>query len=129
MAHRKDLSDWVIHFVHSRNPDNDPLTRWWEEGSLHYPIAFGNDEEPVFTHWPELDETKSLSPDAHAISVLIKIVDDGHIRAGWAFRRGKPTIYGPRAAVCFTEMPLYALIDYAKTRADEDNVQTYGIAY
>ena len=128
MAQRKDLSDWVIHFVHRRNPDNDPFTQWGEEDSLRYPIAFAGDEEPVFTHCPEHDETDELAPDAYAYSVLKKIVDDGHIRAGWSFRGGKPTIYGPRAAVCFTEMPLYALIDYAKVRADEDSVQTYGIA-
>lgn len=128
MAQRKDLSDWVIHFVHRRNPDNDPLTQWWEEDSLRYPITFTGEEEPVFTHWPEHDETDALAPDASAYSVLKKIVDDGHIRAGWSFRGGKPTIYGPRAAVCFTDMPLYALVDYAKARADERSVQTYGIA-
>ena len=56
----------------------------------------------------------------------LKIITDGHIRATWAFRKNRPTIYGPRAAVCFTEMPLYALIDYAKTRP-KHAVGTYAI--
>ena len=62
------------------------------------------------------------------MQVLLKIIDDGHIRSSWSFRRDRPTIYGPRAAVCFTEMPLYALIDYVKQRADKYNVQPYGIS-
>lgn len=128
MEQRRDLSEWLIHFVHDRNPDNDPLTRWWEQDSYRYPIAFDEKEAPIYTHWPEQDETEPLAPDADAMRVLSKIVDDGHIRAGWSFRGRRPTIYGPRAAVCFTEMPLYAFLAYAKDRADERHVHTYGIA-
>ena len=58
--------------------------------------------------------------------MLLKIITDGHIRATWAFRGNRPTIYGPRAAVCFTEMPLYALLEYAKRRKNE-SVRDYAV--
>jgi hypothetical protein len=59
--------------------------------------------------------------------VLTKIVRDGFLRAGWSFRNGKATIYGPNPAVCFTEMPLYALLNYAKKRFDSGLVDTYAV--
>ena len=36
------------------------------------------------------------------------------------------TIYGPRAAVCFTEMPLFALEQYAEQRG-KDSVEKYAV--
>jgi hypothetical protein len=45
-----------------------------------------------------------------------------------ATRNGRPTIYGPRAACCFTEMPLYALLHYASARADSAVVDYDGVA-
>ncbi len=129
MADRKDLSDWLIHFIHQRNMKNEaPPWDMQDAVQCRYPVAFDSDGEPVFTHWPEHDEFYPLPHDADALSVLRKILSDGHIRSGWSFRREKPTIYGPRSAVCFTEMPLYALLAYAKSRSDEKNVNTYGIA-
>jgi hypothetical protein len=129
MPSRKDLSDWLIHFVHDRNTKNEP-PHWDLEDDIpcRYPVAFARDGEPIFTHWPEHDEFYAFPHDADPFTVLMKVLNDGHIRAGWSFRRGKPTIYGPRSAVCFTEMPLYALLAYAKSRSDEQNVNTYGIA-
>lgn len=123
---RKDISQWLIHFVHRRNPENDP-TQWFEE-FVHVPVAYDDTGRPIETDWQYYDQEHPIAPDDYAVSVLHKILDDGHIRATWSFRNEKPTIYGPRAAVCFTEMPLYALLDYARSRADEDSVQTYGIA-
>ena len=79
-----------------------------------------------FDAWRISDDYYQLDPREPAIGVLLKIVTDGHIRATWAFRNGRPTIYGPRAAVCLTEMPLYALLDYAKKR-ERDVVGTYAI--
>ena len=38
-------------------------------------------------------------------------------------------IYGPKSAVCFTEMPLYALIDYVKARNKSGYADRYGIAF
>ena len=72
--------------------------------------------EEDFSGWSELGP----------FPLLKKIVRDGHIRASWSFRSGAPTIYGPRAAVCLTEMPLYALIEYAKARTTE-SVSSYAI--
>ena len=76
------------------------------------------------------DEEWSIEDDAPAFSVLRKIIHDGYIRSGWSLRNGSPTIYGPYSAVCFTEMPLYALIEYAKDRgAASEYVGSYGIAF
>lgn len=45
-------------------------------------------------------------------------------------RNNKPTIYGPVSAVCFTEMPLYSLVEYAKVRGQVSGyVGDYGIAF
>lgn len=69
-----------------------------------------------------------LASDTSAYSVLKRILFDGYIKSGWSFRGGKPTIYGPRSAVCFTEMPLYALLAYASKRNNSSSVKAYGIA-
>ncbi len=122
------MSDWLIHFVHNRNMENEaPPWDMLDGTQNHYPVAFRSDEAPIFTHWPE-QEDYYFPHDAEAANIMEKILGDGHIRSGWSFRGGKPTIYGPRSAVCFTEMPLYALLAYAKSRSDEQNVKTYGIA-
>ncbi|WP_378172643.1 hypothetical protein [Aquimarina sp. SS2-1] len=129
---RHDLTDWIIHFVHDRNPENDPL-----EFSLHpetfeylpFPDNFDFEGEPIY----QIDESEEsdygLESDATAFSVLMKILHDGYVRAGWSFRKMNPTIYGPKSAVCFTEMPLYGLIEYANIRNAKNLTQQYGIAF
>ena len=113
---RKDLSDWVLHFVHDGNPDHEPVDDMlpydYFQGFPYHEDRQLNDR---FDAWRISDEYYQLDPCEPAIGVLLKIVTDGHIRATWAFRNGRPTIYGPRAAVCLTEMPLYALLDYARS--------------
>lgn len=129
MDDRKDLSNWLIHFVHDRNTKNEaPQWDMQYDVQCRYPVAFDGKGKPIFTHWPEQDEFYNFPHDSDALYVMEKILSDGHIRSGWSFRGRKPTIYGPRSAVCFTEMPLYALLAYAKSRSDEQNVNTYGIA-
>jgi hypothetical protein len=123
---RIDMSDWLVHFVHRRNPENDPRSD--HEDFIRVPIAFTDQSVPVFSDWDYWDEEDPIAPDDVPIVVMEKIINDGHLRANWSFRKGKPTIYGPRSAVCFTEMPLYALIEYAKARRDEESVATYGVA-
>ena len=124
---RQDLTLWAMHFIHDRNPSNDPndLTINYD----HYE-GFPYHEDRVlnsrFDDWDTYDRENELEPDTAAFHVLLKIIKDGHIRASWAFRNNRPTIYGPRAAVCFTEMPLYALLDYARKRRKSD-VGTYTI--
>ncbi len=125
---RSDMSEWLIHFVHDRNPENDPDWIFGEGESTRFPYVYDDEKNSRFQFWYDSDENYPIEPDAYAIQVIRKIIDDGHIRSTWAFRDGRPTVYGRRAAVCFTEMPLYALVDYAKRRADAANVSAYGTA-
>ena len=124
---RDDLSEWALHFIHDYNERNEP-----EYGDInfnHYrAFPYHEDKElnDRFDLWEISDEEYPIDPGPDALHVLLKIITDGHIRATWAFRNRRPTIYGPRAAVCFTEMPLYALLDYAKQRRD-DSVKNYAI--
>ena len=124
---REDLSEWALHFVHDYNGRNEPAY-----GDINFDLyrAFPYHENKElnnrFDLWEISDEEYPIYPDADALQILLKIITDGHIRASWAFRNGRPTIYGPRAAVCLTEMPLYALLDYAKQRRD-DSVKNYAI--
>ena len=124
---RFDLTEWALHFVHDYDEANQP-----DHEAIHHPrcgsIPYHEDEQRNFDFesWEHSDAHYHLGADPSAMNVLRKIIFDGHIRASWAFRNGRPTIYGPRAAVCFTEMPLYALVDYAKRRRNE-SVHTYAI--
>jgi hypothetical protein len=124
---RKDLSSWVLHFIHRRAPENNPSYNINEgEEVPAFPYHEDHKLNSRFDFWELVDESHAIAPDDYAIAVLLKIIQDGHIRAGWAFRNDKPTIYGPRAACCFTEMPLYGFIDYAASRSKE-SVDTYAI--
>ena len=127
LKNRKDLSDWVLHFVHDGNPDHEPTNDMlpfdYFEGFPYHEDRKTNDR---FDPWRISDKYYQIDPCEPAIGVLLKIITDGHIRATWAFRNSRPTIYGPRAAVCFTEMPLYALLDYAEKR-NRNVVGTYAI--
>lgn len=125
---RPDLSDWLIHFVHDRDPDNDPR-EWYVDGDpVWIPVGFDRSGEAVlYDDWDNADYEYPLEPDASAFAVLLKILDDGHIRATWSYRNKQPTIYGPYPSVCFTEMPLGALYEYARQR-ESNAVSTYGIA-
>lgn len=129
---RHDLTDWIIHFVHRRNSDVDPLEFSINPDTGEYvpfPDNFTYEGEPLFLTNQYEEQKYGLEPDAYAISVLKKILHDGYIRAGWSFRNGSATIYGPKAATCFTDMPLYGLIDYAKKRNNEGMTDQYGIAF
>ena len=130
---RADLTDWIIHFVHRRNPANDPLEFNRDFSGdfelIEHPDGFDYDGNPLFKTSLNEEWEYALEPDALAFSVLRKILDNGYIRAGWSYRNHRPTIYGPKAAVCFTEMPLYGLIEYAQNRDAEYFIEDYGIAF
>lgn len=129
---RHDITDWIIHFVHDRNPENDPMEFSMDFETFDYlpfPDNFTYDGKPIYLTDEHEESDYGLEPDAPALSVLMKILHDGYIRAGWSFRKMNPTIYGPKSAVCFTEMPLYGLIEYAKIRNDKNLTQQYGIAF
>jgi len=63
-----------------------------------------------------------------ARSVLAKILAEGLLRPGWAPRRTnsgtRNTVFGPRPAVCFSEQPVGALINYVGRR---DYAKPYGV--
>ena len=115
---RDDLSTWALHFIHDYNPDTEPTDQVinfdYYDGIPYHENKELNDR---FDLWRISDNY--FGSELDALQVLLKIITDGHIRATWAFRNKRPTIYGPRAAVCFTEMPLYALLEYAKNRSNE----------
>ena len=124
---REDLSEWALHFVHDYNPEADPDDSTIDFGHFGgFPYHQDKKINDRFDAWRISDEYYPIDPNPDALQVLLKIITDGHIRASWAFRNGRPTIYGPRAAVCFTEMPLYALVEYAKQRR-RDSVETYAV--
>ena len=147
---RVDLSEWVIHFVHGRNLDHAPEPFSWpskidrkeertveeelelewmcraeEEGS--HPTHFTS-EGAQYWHAAWQDKDYRWADDEAAFGVLLKIINDGFLRTGWSFRNGRATIYGPYSAVCFTEMPLYAMLDYARKRSKSGMVDTYAVA-
>ena len=124
---RQDLSTWALHFIHDHNADNEPTDETilfeFYGGHPYHEDKATNDR---FDSWRISDEHYPIDPDPDALQVLLKIITDGHIRSTWAFRGNRPTIYGPRAAVCFTEMPLYALLEYAEQRTNE-SVRNYAV--
>lgn len=132
---RFDLTKYVIHFVHQRNSVTDPSICIREEdafeefGDYQTPDGFTYDGKPIFLTDLFEEREYDLPDDASAFEVLMKILHDGYIKAGWSYRGGRPTIYGPKAAVCFTEMPLYGLIEYARLRGDKNFTERYGIAF
>lgn len=135
IKYRKDLSEWVIHFVHDRK-SQDNLQDLQEiaelegyQGDMRLPDYYDEkgDGHHVMTEYDENEYT--IDPNAPAFEVLLKILHDGFIHSGWSLRNLIPTIYGPKSAVCFTEMPLHALVEYAKFRGDYSGyVGNYGIA-
>lgn len=125
---RIDMSDWIIHFVHQRNPENEAVLYDQEGNGIPIPMHVDEQKAGRFDLWEIKDKEMQLEPDAPAMSVLLRILDDGFIRAGWSMRNSRATIYGPRAACCFTEMPLYALLHYARSRGNGERVDVYGVA-
>ena len=59
----------------------------------------------------------------------MKIVADGFLKFGWAERNNKRTVFGKKPAICFSEQPLYAFIDYVLKRENTFKVDLYGIAF
>ena len=119
---REDLSDWVFHFIHDYTPDAYVA----EMGVIDfehykgYPYHEVKETNDRFHGWgvSERHYFNDDDEDPFALQVLLKIIHDGHIKADWAFTNDRPTIYGPRAAVCFTEMPLRALPGYLRENLD-----------
>lgn len=124
IQYRIDLSEWVIHFVHDRKEKDDmyalreinKIEEPYE--TFRIPTNFDKDGNPQDLTLEYTDNEWPITTDASGFEILQKIIHDGYIRSGWSFRDNVPTVYGPYSAVCFTEMPLYGLIDYAKNRGE-----------
>jgi len=105
---RHDHTQWLMHFVRDRIPEQD--------------CPGQTEEEYMYYAGGELEQ------DASAFSVLRAIIRLGGIRPGHSFRNERTTIYGGQPALCVTEMPLYSFADYARSRNDSSKVSAYGIA-
>ena len=114
---RLDLTDYLTHFIHK------PLR---QDGAM--PLCYDKDDKPVYAKANSKYDSSYIIQQPSSFEVLLKILHDGIIRPGWSHRGDSPTIYGKRSAVCFTEMPLYALAKYAIERDDAYKVDQYGIA-
>ena len=151
---RLDLTEWVIHFVHDRKPADNPSglyedyimfydefeqensddengdKRVLTEDDFRLYDYYDENGDGHFIHDAYIENEYEIDEEALGYEVLKKILHDGFIHSGWSLRNMKPSIYGPKSAVCFTEMPLYALLDYAKVRGRKSGyVGNYGIAF
>ena len=90
---------------------------------------------PVEIKKDRIDLTKYIFHFTHrnellsSFEVLKSIVSDGVLKSGWAERNFKRTVFGTKPAVCFSESPLYAHLDYVIKRNYKDKVDFYGIAF
>ena len=113
---REDMSSWLIHFTKDINVNN-------EVDVLIESNEFTNGELV-------LDYTNQFNTGINtytAFDVLCNIIRECGIRYGYSFRNGKTTLYGGEPVICFTEMPIFSLIQYAKRRNSDSN-STFGIA-
>ncbi len=105
---RYDLSDWLIHFTRPLDTEHDDSPP----------------ELSVLDSPGECVEESVLSP----FFLLRRILRKRQILSTWSIRGGRPTVYGPHPAVCFTEMPLAAFIDTSGARsARGENVSSYAV--
>lgn len=136
IQYRIDLSEWVIHFIHARKEGDDmyalrEISKIEEPNvTFRIPTNFDSNGNPQDLTLEYTDNEWPITTDASGFEILQKIIHDGYIRSGWSFRDNVPTVYGPYSAVCFTEMPLYGLIEYARNRGLRSGyVGEYGIAF
>lgn len=130
MKNRLDMSDWVIHFIHEMKPDSI----WTDnDGNIEpVPVAYSAAGDHIFAE-QQYERDIDQVWERTAYEVLNQIIEDGYLHTSWSFRGGKkygptPTVYGLRSAVCFTEMPLHALINYEENRRKTGYVAKYAIA-
>jgi hypothetical protein len=105
---RFDLSNTLIHFTRGVNMNDDDAP----------PELAGS------WGWGEITEGEPLSP----FFLLRSIVRRRQVRSTFSIRGGKPTIYGPYPAVCFTEMPVAAFVQSATERQGRgENISPYAV--
>jgi hypothetical protein len=107
---RYDLSDKIIHFFRSVDPNNmdsPPLPEHWGFNSIE------NWDEP-------------FSP----FFMLRNAIRLGCLWATWSERNGRRTIYGRDPVVCFTEMPIAAFIEAGQDRSSHgEHMSPYGLVF
>ncbi len=93
------------------------------------PLYYDDTGTPIYPGTDsDYDSVEKRELHCAALPVLRTIITEGWLRPSWGFVKGRPTVYGPRAAVCFTEMTLGAYITYARTRGDSERVSRFAIA-
>lgn len=107
---RSDLSNYLIHFVHSKDSSQLPD---------HLPEYIENICYNFSNHISEYNEYFSL----------VNIIKEGGLRFGYSFRNKKTTLYGDSPVICFTEMPFSNYLEYVSKRKDKSKVSSYGIAF
>ena len=106
---RFDLSDKLIHFFRPVDLSSD--------NAFTAPENWGPGE---------IVENHVVSP----MFLLRNAVRLGRIWATWSMRSGRRTIYGPHPAVCFTDMPLAAFIEFGTERARKgEAMSSYGLVF
>ena len=100
---RFDLSDKLIHFfrdVDAESSDSPPMPEHFAFNSF-------------------VEETKYP-----ALFLLRSAIRMERLWATWSVRGGARTIYGPRPAVCFSEMPLSAFLESSAARSKKGEAMT-----
>ncbi|WP_158637955.1 DUF4427 domain-containing protein [Sphingomonas ginsenosidivorax] len=93
---RYDLSDRLIHFFRD--------------------VDLTSDSSPdVPEDWGYASIVEDWEVSAHFL--LRHAIRQGRLWATWSVRNGRPTIYGSRPAVCFTDMPIPAFVEAGRDRA------------
>ncbi|WP_010517832.1 DUF4427 domain-containing protein [Komagataeibacter oboediens] len=106
---RYDLSDRLIHFFRDINilSDDAPAT----------PEHWGYSSIPEDVEMP-------------AFFLLRHAIRQGRLWATWSYRGEERTIYGPRPAVCFTEMPIAAFVEASRARkAMGQAISSYALVF
>lgn len=116
---RFDLSDYLIHFFRKLDVNGDD-----DLGDIEIP---GGPSLPDYWgHDSYYENEEPISP----FFLLRNAIRQGRLWATWSMRKGRRTIYGPDAAVCFTEMPLAAFIEAGSNRAARGQAMSaYGIVF
>ncbi len=107
--YRFDLSDRLIHFFRDINTSSSNAPPMPEHFAFN---SFVEGEKfPAFF-------------------LLRSAIRMHRLWATWSVRGGVRTIYGPRPAVCFSEMPLAAFLESSRKRESEDKkMSTYGLTF
>ena len=99
LSSRLDMSDWVMHFIHDRNPVYEsfplPLPDDVDPSDVAIPVHVDGAIDARAQQFFAIEGyTDHLEVDASASQVLLQIIKHGFIRSSWSIRSGKVTVYG-----------------------------------